>query len=100
MFSLTNFLNPQIQSETSASEKDLNDAMNKLGHLGHQIKALKAKQANNSMVAARAKDTATMAQNKANEAKQVCVCFVLHFIDVLCTRFPLILRLSTVMFRI
>lgn len=60
----------QIQSETSASEKDLNEAKNKLGHLGQQIEALKAKQANNSMVAARAKDTATMAQNKANAAKQ------------------------------
>lgn len=73
MFSLTYFLNLKIQSETSASEKDLNDAMNKLGDLGQQIAALKAKQANNSMVAARAKDTATMAQSKANAAKQVCV---------------------------
>lgn len=80
MFSLTNFFNQKIQSETSASEKDLNDAMNKLGDLGHQIEALKAKQANNSMVAARAKDTATIAQNKANAAKQVCVlCYCLVF---------------------
>ncbi|TSM04853.1 Laminin subunit beta-2 [Bagarius yarrelli] len=60
----------QIQSETSASENDLNDAMNKLRILEQQIEALKAKQANNIMVAARAKDTAAMAQNKANSAKQ------------------------------
>lgn len=99
MFSLTNFLNSKIQSETSASEKDLNEAKNKLGHLGQQIEALKAKQANNSMVAARAKDTATMAQNKANAAKQVCD-FGLHFIGGLCTSLPLIPNLSTVMFRI
>lgn len=78
MLSLENFLNPKIQSETSSSEKDLNDAMNKLGHLGQQIKALKTKQANNSMVAAQAKDTATMAQNKANAAKQVCFCTSLY----------------------
>lgn len=73
--------------------------MNKLGHLGQQIEALKAKHANNSMVAARAKDTATMAQNKANAAKQVCG-FVCHFISILCTRVPVKLSLSTVMFRI
>lgn len=97
MFSLMNFLNSKIQSETSASEKDLNEAKNKLGHLGQQIEALKAKQANNGMVAARAKDSATMAQNKANAAKQVCG---LHFIGGLCTSLPLISNLSTVMFRI
>lgn len=79
MCSLTNCLTLKIQSETSASEKDLNDAMNKLGHLGQQIEALKAKQADNSMVAARAKDTATMAQNLANAAKQVCFCISLYW---------------------
>lgn len=64
----------QIESETSNSEKDLNDAMNRLGTLGREINALKTKRANNSMAAARAEETATMARDKANEAKQVCVC--------------------------
>uniref|UniRef100_A0AAR2KUN2 Laminin, beta 2 (laminin S) n=1 Tax=Pygocentrus nattereri TaxID=42514 RepID=A0AAR2KUN2_PYGNA len=61
----------EIQSETSASEKDLNEAMDKLGDLGRQIEALKAKRANNSMVATQAEETANMAQDKANEAKQI-----------------------------
>lgn len=65
---------PQIESETSNSEKDLNDAMDRLGTLGREINALKTKRANNSMAAARAEETATMARDKANEAKQVCVC--------------------------
>lgn len=63
----------QIESETSNSEKDLNDAMDRLGTLGREINALKTKRANNSMAAARAEETATMARDKANEAKQVCV---------------------------
>uniref|UniRef100_A0AAR2JQX6 Laminin, beta 2 (laminin S) n=1 Tax=Pygocentrus nattereri TaxID=42514 RepID=A0AAR2JQX6_PYGNA len=63
--------NRLIQSETSASEKDLNEAMDKLGDLGRQIEALKAKRANNSMVATQAEETANMAQDKANEAKQI-----------------------------
>uniref|UniRef100_A0AAY4EAZ9 Laminin subunit beta 2 n=1 Tax=Denticeps clupeoides TaxID=299321 RepID=A0AAY4EAZ9_9TELE len=61
----------QIQSETSANEKDLNDAMNRLGDLGRQIDALKAKKVNNGLAASRAEETATMAQTKANEAKQI-----------------------------
>uniref|UniRef100_A0A4W6G354 Laminin, beta 2 (laminin S) n=1 Tax=Lates calcarifer TaxID=8187 RepID=A0A4W6G354_LATCA len=59
------------QSETSNSEKDLNDAMGRLGTLGQEINALKTKRANNSMAAARAEETATMARDKANEAKQI-----------------------------
>lgn len=39
--------------------------------LGREISALKTKCANNSMAAARAEETATMARDKANEAKQV-----------------------------
>ncbi|XP_044206819.1 laminin subunit beta-2 isoform X1 [Thunnus albacares] len=61
----------QIESETSNSEKDLNDAMDRLGTLGREISALKTKRANNSMAAARAEETATMARDKANEAKQI-----------------------------
>uniref|UniRef100_A0A8B9RKF8 Laminin subunit beta 2 n=1 Tax=Astyanax mexicanus TaxID=7994 RepID=A0A8B9RKF8_ASTMX len=61
----------EIQSETSASEKDLNEAMDKLDSLGRQIDALKAKRANNSLVAAQAEGTANGAQGKANEAKQI-----------------------------
>lgn len=61
----------QIQSETAASEKNLNDAMDRLGMLGGQIEALKTKRANNSLVASRAEETATMARDKANEAKQL-----------------------------
>lgn len=62
----------KIQSETTAREKDLNDAMDRLGDLGRQIEALKTKRANNSLDAARAEETATMARDKANEAKEVC----------------------------
>uniref|UniRef100_A0A3B5B749 Laminin subunit beta 2 n=1 Tax=Stegastes partitus TaxID=144197 RepID=A0A3B5B749_9TELE len=52
-------------------EKGLNDAMDRLGTLGQEINALKTKRANNSMAAARAEETATMARDKANEAKQI-----------------------------
>lgn len=48
--------------------------MDRLGTLGQEINALKTKRAGNSMAAARAEETATMARDKANEAKQVCVC--------------------------
>jgi len=65
---------PQIESETSNSEKDLSEAMDRLGTLGREVAALQTKRANNSMAAARAEETATMARDKANEAKQVCVC--------------------------
>ncbi|XP_066554307.1 laminin subunit beta-2 isoform X2 [Amia ocellicauda] len=61
----------QIQSETDTSEKSLNDAMDRLGTLGRQIDALKIKRANNSVVASRAEEKATMARDKANEAKQI-----------------------------
>uniref|UniRef100_A0A6Q2YJC7 Laminin, beta 2 (laminin S) n=1 Tax=Esox lucius TaxID=8010 RepID=A0A6Q2YJC7_ESOLU len=59
------------QSETSSSEHDLNDAMDRLGRLGREIHALKLKRANNSVAAARAEETATMARDKATEAKQI-----------------------------
>uniref|UniRef100_A0A673CGK1 Laminin subunit beta-2-like n=2 Tax=Sphaeramia orbicularis TaxID=375764 RepID=A0A673CGK1_9TELE len=58
-------------AQTTNSEKDLNDAMDRLGILGNEINALKTKRANNSMAAARAEETATMARDKANEAKQI-----------------------------
>lgn len=45
--------------------------MERLGILGQEIDALKAKRATNSLEAARAEETATMARDKANEAKQV-----------------------------
>lgn len=45
--------------------------MDRLGILGQEIDALKAKRATNSLEAARAEETATMARDKANEAKQV-----------------------------
>jgi len=48
--------------------------MERLGTLGHQINTLKTKRVSNNMAAARAEETATMARDKANEAKQVCVC--------------------------
>lgn len=63
----------QIETETSNSEKNLDDAMGRLGTLEQEINELKTKRANNSMAAARAEETATMARDKANEAKQVCV---------------------------
>lgn len=65
---------PQIETEMSNSEGNLKDAMDRLGTLGREINALKTKRANNSMAAARAEETATMARDKANEAKQVCGC--------------------------
>ena len=51
--------------------------MDRLGTLSQEIDALKAKRATNSMDAARAEETATMARDKANEAKQasVTVCY-------------------------
>lgn len=64
---------PQIESEAFSSEKDLDDAVKRLWTLGEEINALKTKRANNSMAAARAEETATMAREKANEAKQVRV---------------------------
>lgn len=65
---------PQIETEMSDSEGNLKDAIDRLGTLGREINALKTKRANNSMAAARAEETATMARDKANEAKQVCGC--------------------------
>uniref|UniRef100_A0A7N8XUP4 Laminin subunit beta-2 n=1 Tax=Mastacembelus armatus TaxID=205130 RepID=A0A7N8XUP4_9TELE len=59
------------QSEMSNSENNLTDAVNRLGKLGREINTLKTKRANNSMAAARAEETATMARDKANEAKQI-----------------------------
>uniref|UniRef100_A0A8C8DH37 Laminin subunit beta-2 n=1 Tax=Oncorhynchus tshawytscha TaxID=74940 RepID=A0A8C8DH37_ONCTS len=53
------------------SEHDLNDAMDRMGNLGREINALKLKRAHNSVAAARAEETATMARDKANEAKQL-----------------------------
>lgn len=61
----------QIESEASNSEGHLSDAMDRLGTLGRDIAALKTQRANNSMAAALAEETATMAQEKANEAKQI-----------------------------
>ncbi|XP_028308576.1 laminin subunit beta-2 isoform X2 [Gouania willdenowi] len=61
----------EIESETSSREKDLNDAVDRLGTLGNEINVLKTKRANNSMAAARAEETATMARDKANEAQQI-----------------------------
>ncbi|CAL8324931.1 unnamed protein product [Merluccius merluccius] len=61
----------QIESETSNSEKDLSEAIERLGTLGQQIDALKTKRVSNNMAAARAEETATMARDKANEAKQI-----------------------------
>lgn len=65
---------PKIESETTKKEKVLKEAAQRLGSLGLEINALKTKRANNSMAAARAEETATMARDKAVEAKQVCVC--------------------------
>ncbi|KAG7265984.1 hypothetical protein CRUP_012644 [Coryphaenoides rupestris] len=61
----------QIESETTNSEKDLSEAMERLGTLGQQIDTLKTKRVSNNMAAARAEETATMARDKANEAKQI-----------------------------
>ncbi|XP_076839895.1 LOW QUALITY PROTEIN: laminin subunit beta-2 [Brachyhypopomus gauderio] len=61
----------QIQSETSDNEKNLNDAMDRLGDVGRHIEALKSKRANNSMAAALAEETATTARDKASDAKQI-----------------------------
>lgn len=67
----TEALLAQIESETSNSEKGLRDTVDRLGTVGREINALKTKRANNSMAAARAEETATMARDKANEAKQI-----------------------------
>uniref|UniRef100_A0A3B3VYA6 LAMB1/2/3/4 helical domain-containing protein n=1 Tax=Poecilia latipinna TaxID=48699 RepID=A0A3B3VYA6_9TELE len=54
----------EIETETSNSEKNLDDAMGRLGTLEQEINVLKTKRANNSMAAARAEETATMARDK------------------------------------
>lgn len=59
---------------------NLNDAVARLNTLRREINALKTKRASNSMAAARAEETATMARDKADEAKQVCVCVCVCFI--------------------
>ncbi|XP_055079201.1 laminin subunit beta-2 [Periophthalmus magnuspinnatus] len=61
----------QIESETSSCEKHLSEAVGRLGALGQEINDLKTKRAKNSIEAARAEETATMARDKANEAKQI-----------------------------
>ncbi|XP_004565524.2 laminin subunit beta-2 isoform X1 [Maylandia zebra] len=61
----------EIESETSDGEMNLNDAVARLNTLRREINALKTKRASNSMAAARAEETATMARDKANEAKQI-----------------------------
>lgn len=65
---------PQIELKTSKRERDLNVTIVHLETLGREINALKTKCASNSMAAARAEETATMARDKANEAKQVWIC--------------------------
>lgn len=67
----------QIKSEVSNTEKGLNDTMYRLRTLGDEVNLLKTKHAKNSMAVARAEETATMAKEKAVEAKQVCVCGML-----------------------
>uniref|UniRef100_I3IZE4 Laminin subunit beta-2 n=1 Tax=Oreochromis niloticus TaxID=8128 RepID=I3IZE4_ORENI len=61
----------EIESETSDGEMNLNDAVARLNTLRREINALKTKRASNSMAVARAEETATMARDKANEAKQI-----------------------------
>ncbi|CAF89550.1 unnamed protein product [Tetraodon nigroviridis] len=61
----------QIELKTSKRERDLNVTIVHLETLGREINALKTKCASNSMAAARAEETATMARDKANEAKQI-----------------------------
>ena len=58
--------------------------MDRLGTLGQEINALKTKRANNSMAAARAEETATMARDKANEAKQVIICVCVSVFVCVC----------------
>uniref|UniRef100_A0A8C6TM75 Laminin, beta 2 (laminin S) n=1 Tax=Neogobius melanostomus TaxID=47308 RepID=A0A8C6TM75_9GOBI len=60
-----------IESQTAGGERDLSDATGRLAALGREIDALKTQRAKNSMAAARAEETATMARDKANEAKQI-----------------------------
>ncbi|XP_051777109.1 laminin subunit beta-2 isoform X3 [Erpetoichthys calabaricus] len=61
----------QMRSATDINEKNLKDAMDRLGLIGRQIDDLKTKRANNSLMASRAEETATMARDKANEAKAI-----------------------------
>uniref|UniRef100_UPI00398F4E43 laminin subunit beta-2 isoform X1 n=1 Tax=Pristiophorus japonicus TaxID=55135 RepID=UPI00398F4E43 len=60
-----------IRSETVSAERELMKAMDRLMQLDNRIDALKMKRANNSLVASRAEETAAMARDKANEAKQM-----------------------------
>ena len=63
----------QIELETSRGEQQLGGVVGRLGGLQEGMELLKTQRASNSMAAARAEETATMARDKATEAKQVCV---------------------------
>uniref|UniRef100_A0A4W3JYV6 Laminin, beta 2 (laminin S) n=1 Tax=Callorhinchus milii TaxID=7868 RepID=A0A4W3JYV6_CALMI len=60
-----------IQTDTANAERNLNNAMDQLARLDGRIDMLKMKRANNSLAASRAEETASVAQDKANEAKQI-----------------------------
>uniref|UniRef100_A0AAV2M1N9 ubiquitinyl hydrolase 1 n=1 Tax=Knipowitschia caucasica TaxID=637954 RepID=A0AAV2M1N9_KNICA len=61
----------QMESETRGSERALTEAVSRLDALGREINDLKTQRAKNSMSAARAEETATMARDKASEARQM-----------------------------
>ncbi|XP_078270415.1 LOW QUALITY PROTEIN: laminin subunit beta-2-like, partial [Rhinoraja longicauda] len=61
----------RIRVETASAEQELMKAMDQLAQLDGRIDALRMKRANNSLVATRARDTAGLARDKANEAKQM-----------------------------
>ncbi|XP_062316337.1 laminin subunit beta-2 [Osmerus eperlanus] len=61
----------QIELETSSGEQQLGGVVGRLGGLQEGMELLKTQRASNSMAAARAEETATMARDKAKEAKQI-----------------------------
>ncbi|XP_051874089.1 LOW QUALITY PROTEIN: laminin subunit beta-2 [Pristis pectinata] len=61
----------RIRNETASAERELMEAMDRLMQLDNGINALKMKRANNALVASRAEETAAMARDKANEARQM-----------------------------
>lgn len=62
---------PQIQDQTASAEQQLAGAMGRIGLLDGQMDALKVKRANNSLAATRAQEAASVARDRAGEAKQV-----------------------------
>lgn len=71
MWGHPNTAHPQMQAQAVGAEQQLATAMERIGLLEGQTDALKVKRANNSLAATRAQEAASVARDRAGEAKQV-----------------------------